>query len=92
MHQVFLHRIGHVQAEDFLAGGENGVLADPALGLGFAIEGFAPCLLQDSSFDGGIRKTDFDVHQEAVELGFGQRVGTFLLDGVLRGHHQKQGR
>jgi hypothetical protein len=37
-------------------------------------------------------ETDFHVHQEAVELGFGQRVGAFLLDRVLRGHHQKQRR
>jgi hypothetical protein len=32
------------------------------------------------------------VHQKAVELGFGQRVGAFLLNGVLRGHDQKQRR
>lgn len=32
------------------------------------------------------------MHQEAVELGFGQRVGAFLLDRVLRGHDQKQRR
>jgi hypothetical protein len=32
------------------------------------------------------------MHQEAVELGFGQWVGAFLLDGVLRGHHQEQWR
>ncbi|MNO74502.1 hypothetical protein D3C76_655040 [compost metagenome] len=32
------------------------------------------------------------MHQEAVELGFRQRVGAFLLDGVLRGHYQEQRR
>ncbi len=32
------------------------------------------------------------MHQEAVELGFGQGIGAFLLDGVLRGHYQKQRR
>ncbi len=31
-----------------------------------------------------------DLHQEAVELRFGQRVGALHLDGVLRGHHQKR--
>ena len=30
------------------------------------------------------------VEQEAVELGFGQRVGAFLLDGVLRGQHEER--
>ncbi|MCY1235185.1 hypothetical protein D9M72_477920 [compost metagenome] len=31
-----------------------------------------------------------DVHQEAVHLRFRQRVGTLLLDRVLRGHDQEQ--
>jgi hypothetical protein len=31
--------------------------------------------------------SDVDLHQEAVELRFGQRVGAFLLDRVLRGQH-----
>ena len=31
-----------------------------------------------------------DLHQEAVELGFRQRIGAFHLDGILRGHHQKR--
>ena len=30
-----------------------------------------------------------DLHQEAVELGFGQRIGAFHLDGILGGHHQE---
>ena len=31
-----------------------------------------------------------DLEHEAVELGFGQRIGAFLLDGVLRGQHEKR--
>ena len=31
-----------------------------------------------------------NLHQEAVELGFGQRIGAFHLDRVLGGHHQKR--
>jgi hypothetical protein len=30
------------------------------------------------------------VHQKAVELRLGQRIRAFLLDGILRGHDQKQ--
>jgi hypothetical protein len=33
---------------------------------------------------------DQDLHQEAVELRFGQRIGAFHLDGVLGGHHQER--
>jgi len=68
------------------------LLADPALGLGFAVQRFAAGLLEDPPLDRGIRETDLDVHQETVELGFGQRVGAFLLDGVLGRHHQEQRR
>jgi hypothetical protein len=32
------------------------------------------------------------VHQEAVQLRFGQRERAFLLDRVLGGHHQEQRR
>ncbi|MNE24253.1 hypothetical protein D3C80_1175380 [compost metagenome] len=92
MHQVFLHRVGHVQAEDFLAGGEDRLLADPALGLGLAAQGFTTGLQQDAPLYRSVGEADFHVHQEAVELGFGQRVGTFLLDRVLRGHDQEQRR
>ena len=33
---------------------------------------------------------DFHLEHEPVDLGFGQRVGAFLLDGVLGGHDQKR--
>ena len=29
------------------------------------------------------------LEQEAVELGFGQRIGALLLDGIFRGHHHE---
>ena len=34
-----------------------------------------------------VRIIDVDFHQEAVELGFGQRIGAFLLERVLRRQH-----
>ena len=37
-----------------------------------------------------LRIVDDNFQHEAVELRFGQRVGAFLLDGVLRGHHQER--
>ena len=33
------------------------------------------------------RVVDVDLEQEAIELGFGQRVGALLLDGVARREH-----
>ena len=30
------------------------------------------------------------MHQKTIELCLGKGVGAFLLDGVLRGHHQEQ--
>ena len=33
---------------------------------------------------------DEDVEHEAVLLRFGQRIGAFLLDGVLRGQHEER--
>ena len=33
---------------------------------------------------------DQDLHQEAVELGFRQRISAFHLDGILGGHHQER--
>jgi hypothetical protein len=35
------------------------------------------------------RVVDDDLHQEAVELGLGQRVGALVLDRVLGGHDQE---
>ena len=36
------------------------------------------------------RIPDIDIEHEPVELGFGQRIGAFLLDGVLRGQHEER--
>ena len=33
---------------------------------------------------------DDQLEEEAVELGFGQRIGAFLLDRVLRGHDEER--
>lgn len=90
LHQVFLHRVGHVQAEDFLARGEDGFLGHPALRPGLAVQCLATRLLEDAAFHRSLRVADLDVHEEAVELGFRQRVGAFLLDRVLCRHHQEQ--
>ena len=30
-----------------------------------------------------------DLHQEAIELRFGQRIGAFHFDGILGGHDQE---
>ena len=39
----------------------------------------------------GLRRVvQLDQEHEAVELRFGQRVGSFLLDRVLRGQHQER--
>jgi hypothetical protein len=39
-----------------------------------------------------VRIVDGNVQHEAVDLRFGQRVCTLLLDGILRRHHQEQRR
>ena len=41
-------------------------------------------------FLGRRRIVDLDVEHEAVELGFGQRIGPFLLDRVLRGDGEER--
>ena len=42
---------------------------------------------QDAPLGVAIGIVDVDLHQEAVELRFGQRIGAFLLDRVLRRQH-----
>ena len=41
-------------------------------------------------FDVGI--ADIDLQQETVELRFGQRIGAFLLQRILRGQHMERTR
>ncbi len=45
---------------------------------------------QDAAFGVAIGIVDVDLHQEAVELRFGQRIGAFLLQRVLRGEHMER--
>ena len=48
--------------------------------------------LDDLAFRRLVRIGDDDMHQEAVELRFRQRIGAFLLDRVLgRQHHEEIG-
>ena len=39
---------------------------------------------------GARRVADFQLEHEAVNLRFGQRIGAFLLDGILRGEHEER--
>ena len=39
---------------------------------------------------GARRIADLQFEHEAVNLRFGQRIGAFLLDGILRGEHQER--
>ena len=48
--------------------------------------------LQDRGFGRGVRIVDAHVQQETIELRFGQRIGAFLLDRVLRRHDEEQRR
>ena len=72
---------GALDLEDLFAG-EN--LSD----VGALVGG---CLAGDLSFfvEGGVADEDFE--HEAVLLGFGERVGAFLFDGVLGGEHEEGG-
>ena len=39
---------------------------------------------------GARRVADFQFQHEAVNLRLGQRIGAFLLDGILRGQHEER--
>ena len=47
-------------------------------------------LEQDAPLGVAIRIIDVDLHQKAIELGFRQRVGAFLLQRILRRQHMKR--
>ena len=81
---AFAHRHLPDQPLDILQTG--GV--DHRTGLGFAEPGGFD---QDAPLILFIRIADIDLHQKAVELGFGQRVGAFLLQRVLGGKHVEGG-
>jgi hypothetical protein len=69
------------QGEQFLAAGDGGE---------FGLLGhLAPALHHGGLLLGG-RVVDEELEEEAVGLRLGQRVGAFLLDRVLRGHHEER--
>jgi hypothetical protein len=45
--------------------------------------------VDDLHFVRGAQVIENGIEQEAVELRFGQRVGAFEFDGVLRGQHEE---
>ncbi len=93
LHQVFLEVVAHVEFEHFAARVEDALLADSVTVAGrhrYAVQRFVARQRQDLFFGAGIRVVDADVHQEAVELCFRQRVGAFLFNRVLRRHHHEQ--
>ena len=47
---------------------------------------------QQGAFGGTVRIAEFDAHQEAVELRFGQREGADLMHRVLRGDDEERAR
>ena len=49
-------------------------------------------VLQDLQLGLAVRIIDVDLHQEAVELRLGQRIGAFLLQRVLRRQHMERRR
>ncbi len=59
--------------------------------LAFALFG-AGGVEQDLPLGFAVRIVDVDLHQEAVELRFGQRIGAFLLQRVLRREHMERRR
>ena len=48
--------------------------------------------IHDLHFVRGAQIIEHRVEQEAVELRFGQRIGAFEFDGVLRGQHEERRR
>ena len=49
-----------------------------------------PLVVEDAHLVVGVRVTQRRAHEEAVGLRLGKRIRTFLLDWVLRGHHQER--
>jgi hypothetical protein len=88
-HQIdgeFLNVLGY---QNLAAGGfelQDGIAIDDLFELGLvAMNGAVDDAVQVVT--GRIEHQD--LHEEAIELGFGKRVGAFHLDGILRGHHQE---
>ena len=54
--------------------------------------GVAGRLDEDLPFGRAIGVNHIDLHEKAIELGLGQRVGALLLQRILRGQHVKGAR
>ena len=48
------------------------------------------CRNQNVPFCGTVGVVDVDLNQKPVKLGFGQRIGAFLFNRVLRGQHMER--
>jgi hypothetical protein len=73
---------GHEDAADEVEQGGEVFLGEDLGDLGFD----ADFTVEDDLFQGGcIVGADFEFEEEAVELGFGKRIGAFEFDGVLGG-------
>jgi hypothetical protein len=81
-----------VQVQGRAARREDTVLRQLRRGVLLLRCGLGTRQLQDLPLRLGVRIVDAHVQQEAVELRLRQRVGAFLLDGVLRRHDQEQPR
>ena len=51
---------------------------------------FATHEAEDFAFIVVVGVADEDVQKETVHLRLGQRIGALLLDGILRGQHEKE--
>ena len=93
LHQVFLHRRRHVHVQDLTLCIEDLLLGDDGSVFGTGRRGL-PCAAsrqgQDTFFGIDFRVANAYMHQKAVELCFRERVGAFVFNRVLRGHHQEQ--
>ena len=87
-----LHRVAHEiigdrhLASEFLeserfGGGEDGFDLSGGLGSGAR---------NNFDFFGFGKVVDAHVEEKPIELGFGERVGAFHLDGVLSGEHEER--
>ncbi len=85
-----LYGFRHVDVRDFRAGIKHLVWRQAKVRFRKAVTIIVTAQLQDGLLRFRRRVVDNHVHQKAVQLGFGQRVGTFLLNGILGGHHQEQ--
>ena len=82
-----------MQLQHFPTGSEHVGLGDAGGGSGSGTQCLARALAhqpQDLELGIGLRIVHPHMHQEAVQLRLWQRVGAFLLDRILGGHHQEQ--